>query len=181
MSGFRSILAGGTDRGDQLAATEYGRAINDFPVKFWWFNKHGYNPHVWQAVFHGAARPTVDGLSLLTRFRHLVAGRRGGKTLSAAWEVLFYALHPREFHRDAHGVDSDRPLWIWALAEDYVMGFPQATTLFEAMGQVGLVKGKDYYYNKTEKRLEFIDSGTILQFKTAVDPQSLRGAGLDIL
>jgi predicted phage terminase large subunit-like protein len=43
-----------------------------------------------------------------------------------------------------------------------------------------LVKDKDYTYNKTEKVIEFVN-GTLLEFKTADDPQSLRGAGLDIL
>ncbi len=151
--------------------------VDAFPVKFWWFAKHGYQPHVYQAMFHGAAEDGGD----LMQFRHLVAGRRGGKTLSAAWEVLFYALHPREFHRDAHGTDSERPLWIWILAKDYPSGFPSLATLLDVMSQAGLAKGRDYQYNKTERRIEFTDSGTIVQFKTADNPQSLRGAGLDIL
>jgi len=172
------VLAGGPHRADALAASEYPVVVERYPVKFWWFAKQGYQPHVWQAAFHGA---TNDDGETLKRFRHLVAGRRGGKTLSAAWEVLFYALHPREFHRDRHGVESDRSLWIWILAKDYPTGFPALTTLLEVMNQSGLVKGRDYHYNKTERRIEFIDSGTIVQFKTADDPQSLRGAGLDIL
>ncbi len=48
------------------------------------------------------------------------------------------------------------------------------------MTKVGLVKGRDFYHNKTEKRIEF-ENGTLIQFKTADDPQSLRGAGLDII
>src|SRR5690242_8179228 len=174
---YRSILAGGEHSSDWLAKNEYPRMVDRFPVKFWWFAQHGYNPHVYQALFHGA----VDDESHLTQFRHLVAGRRGGKTLSAAWEVLFYALHPREFHRDAHGEDSDRALWIWILAKDYPSGFPSLATLLDVMGQAGLQKGKDYHYNKTERRIEFTESGTLVQFKTADNPQSLRGAGLDIL
>lgn len=89
-------------------------------------------------------------------------------------------LHPEEFHRDAHGVESSRPLWGWVLTKDYPTGFAAITTLLEVMDKVGLVKGKDYQYNKTEKRIEF-DNGSLIQFKTADDPQSLRGAGLDIL
>lgn len=171
------MLAGGSHRADKLVELEYPRVVERYPVKFWWFAKHGYEPHVWQAVFHGAANPDET----LKPFRHLVAGRRGGKTLSAAWEVLFYALHPREFHRDAHGTESDKSLWIWMLAKDYPTGFPALTTLLDVMGQAGLIKGRDFHYNKTERRIEFIESGTIIQFKTADDPQSLRGAGLDIL
>jgi predicted phage terminase large subunit-like protein len=117
----------------------------------------------------------------LTLYRHLVAGRRGGKTLSAAWEVVFYMLHPEEFHRDAHGTESNRALWTWVLTKDYPTGFAAITTLLEVMvDKVGLVKGKDFQYNKTEKRIEFANGG-LIQFKTADDPQSLRGAGLDIL
>lgn len=173
---YRSVLAGGQHQAAELTRTEYPQAVDRFPTKFWWFAKHGYRPHIWQAVFHGAAQE--DGM--LIPFRHLVAGRRGGKTLSAAWEVLFYALHPSEFHRDAHHTTSDRPLWIWILAKDYPTGFASLTTLLDVMTQSGLVKGRDYQYNKTERKIEF-ENGTLVQFKTADDPQSLRGAGLDIL
>jgi phage terminase large subunit-like protein len=148
------------------------------PVKYFWFLKHGYRPHIWQALFHSAQRGDTH---LLSRFRHLVAGRRGGKTLSAAWETLFYALHPQEFHRDAHGVESNRAPWIWCLAKDHKMGRPQLLTFIDVMDQAGLVKDKDYRYNKTEKVIEFTASGTLVEFKSADDPQSLRGAGLDIL
>lgn len=149
------------------------------PVKYLWFLQHGYSPHIWQSLFHSAQ--TGD---ILTRFRHLVAGRRGGKTLSAAWEVLFYALHPEEFHRDAHGSESQRPLWIWALAKDYKIGRPSLLTFLEVIRQVGLVRDRDYRFNKTEKVFEFYrgeDLIAVVEFKSADDPQNLRGAGLDIL
>lgn len=174
---YRSVLAGGRHSSDWLAQHKYPQLVDRYPVKFWWFAKQGYNPHVFQGLFHGA----TDDEGHLTQYRHLVAGRRGGKTLSAAWEVLFYALHPSEFHRDAHGEESDRALWIWILAKDYPSGFPSLATLLDVMAQAGLVKGRDYHYNKTERRIEFIESGTLIQFKTADNPQSLRGAGLDIL
>lgn len=176
---FRSVTAGGHDRADALANL-WPQILADLPVKFYWFIQKGYTPHIWQGLFHSAM---CEGK--LTRFRHLVAGRRGGKTLSAAWEVLFYALHPREFHRDAHGIESERPLWIWALAKDYKVGRPSLLTFLEVIRQAGLVKDKDYRWNKTEKFFEFYDpEGNLLstvEFKSADDPQSLRGAGLDIL
>lgn len=174
---YRSVLAGGKHSSDRLAKREYPKIVERYPVKLWWFQSKGYNPHVYQALFHGAQ----DDRELLAPYRHLVAGRRGGKTLSAAWEVLFYALHPREFHRDVHGVESDRALWIWILAKDYPSGFPSLKTLLDVMQQAGLVPGRDYHYNKTERRIEFTESGTLLQFKTADNPESLRGAGLDIM
>ena len=170
------MLAGGSHVSKTLVETEYPKILERYPTKFWWFAQFGYQPHVWQAVFHGAA----DEHDLIKPFRHLVAGRRGGKTLSAAWETLFYALHPSEFHRDVHGTASDRPLWIWILAKDYPTGFASLATLLEVMGKAGLTKGRDYQYNKTERKIEFAN-GTLVQFKTADDPQSLRGAGLDIL
>ena len=150
--------------------------VGQFPTKLYWFLSKGYKPHLYQTAFHFA---TTAGR--ITRFRHLVAGRRGGKTLSAAWEVLFYAMFPEQFHRDVHGEDSDRPLWIWALAKDYKIGRPSLLTFLEVIRQSGLIKDKDYTYNKVEKVFEFKRSGTLVEFKTADDPQSLRGAGLDIL
>lgn len=127
-------------------------------------------------MFHGAHTG-----STLKRFRHLVAGRRGGKTLSAAWEVLFYALFPSEFHRDAHGKESNRSLWIWCLAKDYQAGRPSLRTFIDVCNAAGLIKDKDYKYNRAQQTFEFFESGTLVEFKTANDPQSLRGAGLDIL
>src|SRR5581483_2691856 len=180
----RSTLAGGSDTADNVAKEWFPRFARDFPVKLYWFLSKGYRPHEWQAVFH-AASDEYDGLRKLVRFRHLVAGRRGGKTHSAAWEVLFYALHPREFHRDAHGEDSERPLWIYLLAKDHKLGRPQLSKFLEVINEAGLIKGKDYDYNKTEKLFTFFaPDGTTtstVEVRSADDPQSLRGAGLDIL
>jgi predicted phage terminase large subunit-like protein len=172
---FRSVAAGGSQRADWLAEHIVPTLVEALPVKFWWFLKNNYRPHAWQATFHGARS---DGK--LARFRHLVAGRRGGKTMSAAWEVLFYCLHPDQFHLDAHGAEKERPLWVWVLAKDYKVGRPSLLTFLEAMDQAGLVKDRDYRYNKTERIIEFTN-GSLVEFKTAEDPQSLRGAGLDIL
>lgn len=176
MQDIKSVTAGGTHRAAELVATWQADVYQAFPEKFFWFASHGYFPHAYQTVFHGAHRG-----GRLTPNRHLVAGRRGGKTLSAAWEVLFYALHPHLFHRDVHGIESARPLWIWVLTKDYPTGFASRQTLLDVMRQAGLKRGVDYVENKTERRIEFPVTGTLLQFKTAEDPQSLRGAGLDIL
>jgi len=116
----------------------------------------------------------------LIRFRHLVAGRRGGKTLSAAWEVLFYCLHPEAFHRDAHSVDSTRPLTVWIGAKDSEIGRAARMTFLSVIADAGLKPGKDYKYNKTERTIEF-ENNTFLQFRTFDNPQMLRGMGLDIL
>jgi len=178
LQSYRSVAAGGHDSAAKLSDDLIPQLLADFPVKFWWFATRPtpYIPHVWQYLFHAANTDRQ-----LQGFRHLVAGRRGGKTLSAAWEILFYALHPAEFHRDAHGREMDRPLWIWALAKDYQAGRPSLFTFLEVLNQAGLVKDKDFRYNKAAQTFEFIESGTLVEFKTANDPQSLRGAGLDIL
>lgn len=156
--------------GVEVVVEQADAALERYPNKFLWFAQREYFPHLWQILFHGAPQ----------RFRHLVAGRRGGKTLSAAWEVLFYALHPHQFHLDMHGRESDEPLWIWVLAKDYKLGRPALLTFLKVMRQAGLTKGRDFEYNKTEKTITFPD-GTLVEFKSADDPQSLRGAGLDIL
>lgn len=180
----RSSLAGGSDTADAVAKEWLPRFAQDFPTKLYWFLSKGYRPHEWQAVFHAAA-DDYEGVRKLVRFRHLVAGRRGGKTYSAAWELLFYALHPREFHRDAHGEENDRPLWSYMLAKDHKLGRPMVDTFLEVIYKAGLVKGKDYEYNRSEKVFTFFapdgSRTATVEVRSADDPQSLRGAGLDIL
>lgn len=181
---YRSVAAGGTDTAGDVAERVYTEFASAYPEKLWWFMQHGYMPHEWQAAFHSA---TMQDVSRLVRFRHLVAGRRGGKTMSAAWEVLFYCTHPDVFHMDAHGADSSRPLWVWVLTKDHEVGLPARIAMQEAIVQAGLVSGRDFKYNKTNKTYEFYRDGdgetltAFVQFRTADDPQSLRGAGLDIL
>lgn len=148
-----------------------------YPLKFLWFAQKGYKPHYWQVLFHANTDPESDRL---TRFRHLVAGRRGGKTLSAAWDVVFYALHPEAFHMDVHGTNSRKPLHIWVLTKDYPVGMAALLAIREVLEAAGLTHGKEYKENRGNRWFEF-ENGTLLQFKTADDPESLRGAGLDIL
>ena len=153
-----------------------------FPLKFYWFIQHGYVPHVYQSVFHGLRRE--DGR--LVRFRHLAAGRRGGKTLGAAWEIVYYCMHPEAYYQDFYGKDWDgTPLWIWALCKDYKLGRPSYLTFLSVLRQAGLVHGRDYKLHKGERYVEFYASDgsslALVEFKTADDPESLRGAGLDLL
>lgn len=172
---IKSVLAGGEDRADDILKEILPQFADNFPDKLWWFSQHGYVPHAYQAAFHGA-----DTNGKLTRFRHLVAGRRGGKTMSAAWEILYYLLHPEAYHKHLHGTVDDRPLWAWCLTKDHPTGFAAWRTFSDVMHMAGLVKDKDYQRNLQERRLEFTN-GSMIQFRTAVDPQSLRGAGLDAL
>lgn len=148
-----------------------------FAHKFFWFLEQGYVPHNWQVLFHAMKN---EETSNLCRFRHLVAGRRGGKTLSAAWELLYYLLHPQQFHLDAHGEKSNRKLVCWVLTRDYPAGLPALMTFRDVLTQAGLTMGKEYKENKGNRWFEF-ENGSYLFFKTADEPDALRGAGLDIL
>jgi len=143
--------------------------------KFLWFAQSGYKPHYYQTLFHGATNPETGRIC---RFRHLVAGRRGGKTLSAAWDLIFYMLHPESFHEDYHGTKSTRPLVAWVVTKDYPTGLWSLLAIREVLNASGMVHGKDYKENRGNRWFEF-ENGGFLLFKTAEDPESLRGAGLD--
>lgn len=161
---------------ERLTPEELGDRLASFAVKIAWFVERGYKPHYFQLIFHSLQNEKRK----LLRNRHLVAGRRGGKTLSAAWETLFYALHPAEFHWDVHGEKSDRPLYIWALYKDNPTGLAAWTTFREVLKQSGLIHGKEYKEHKGNRWIEFAN-GSFMHFRTAEDPESLRGAGLDIM
>lgn len=161
--------------GVDLDAPALAKLIEPYAAKYAWFLSKEYIPHYWQSLFH-----TMRNSDQLCRFRHLVAGRRGGKTLSAAWETLYYLLHPEQFHRDAHAQENDRPLLAWVLTRDYPAGLPALMTFRECLRQAGLEPGVDYKEHKTNRWFEF-PNGSFLAFKTADQPDSLRGAGLDWL
>lgn len=158
-----------------LPDEELARLVELNAEKLGWFLQNGYEPHYYQLVFH-----TMWNDDRLKRYRHLVAGRRGGKTLAAAYEVAYYAMHPRRFHEDYHNKSSDEPLWIWSLSADYKMGRAALLTLRQVLRKLGLRKDVDYKENRTEKYFEFPD-GSLIEFKTAHEPENLRGAGLDLL
>jgi phage terminase large subunit-like protein len=145
-----------------------------YAKKLSWFMQHGYQPHYFQLLFHCMALNDKS-----TRYRHLVAGRRGGKTLSAIWEVLYYALHPEEYWLHFHNTVSDKPLWIWVLAKDFKIGNPARLGFREACKSF-MQYSIDYREHKGERYFEFAND-TLVEFKTADDPQNLRGAGLHML
>lgn len=151
--------------------------ITPFATKVAFFAQHGYEPHYHQALFHTAQNPDTH---LLARYRSLAAGRRGGKTLSAAHEVAFYMEFPEEFHRHAHGEESDRPLHVYALTENYKRLLPAYRAFKDALKQHGLQFGRDVKERIADKTFEF-SNGSLIEFRSADEPDSLRGAGLDIL
>ena len=160
----------------RLAPEELATYLASFPLKFAWFLSRKYKPHYYQAIFHALQ----DDDERLLRFRHLVAGRRGGKTLSAAWDTAFYCIFPSEFHWDAHKTKADEPLYCWALYKDNPTGLAAWTTFRNVMQRSGLEYGKDYKEHKGNRWFEF-ENGSFVHFRTAEDPESLRGAGLDIM
>lgn len=180
---YKSPLAGGKREDVLLSKEQMLELLAPIAQKYYWFLSKGYSPHVYQIFFHAMM---TNGQ--LTRFRALAAGRRGGKTLSAAWEVLFYALFPEVFHMHAHGKVSDKHLWIWVLTKSHKAGRPTLIAFREVLHQAGLKKNVDYkenlslsYFEFPDKSGEYGPNSTLVEFKSAEDPESLRGSGLDIL
>lgn len=163
--------------GITLDEGDIANGIAQYARKFLWFAQCGYKPHYWQMLFHMNTNPETNNLC---RFRHLVAGRRGGKTLSAAWEVVFYALHPDQYWHDFKQVESDKPLLIWVVTQDYPMGLWALLAVRDALKAAGCEEGREYKENRGNRWIEFAN-GTFLLFKTAENPQKLRGAGVDIM
>ena len=161
--------------GYPLDKKQYASFVSTGAAKFHWMREKGYTPHAWQALFHAMSRDDKT-----QRSRHLVAGRRGGKTLSAAWEVLYYCVNPSAWWADARGMSSTDPLWVWCITKTFRAGRPALLTFLSAVKQAGLTKGVDYTYNKTERIIEF-SNGTVMEFRSAENPDDLRGPGLHIL
>lgn len=158
---------------DEAAMLEY---CAPFIPKMVWFASKGYFPHYYQQLFHSLHG---DDEHILPQ-RHLVAGRRGGKTLAAAWELLYYVLHPEFFHWDVHGKKDDRPLYSWVLFKDNPTGMAAWTEFRRVLKESGLTHGVEYKENRSNRWFEF-ENGGFVHFRTAEDPESLRGAGLDIM
>ena len=164
------------DKLDEVSPELLAGMFAPFAPKFLWFEQRGYIPHLWQAIFHSMH----DEEGKLLRFRHLVAGRRGGKTLSAAEDVAYYCMNPAAFHWDAHRKESREPIHVWVLTKDHVIGRAALLTFRKVLTDLGLVVNQDYREHRGNRYFDF-DNGSLVEFKTADDPENLRGAGLDIL
>jgi phage terminase large subunit-like protein len=161
--------------GFPLSDTQYLKAVAPYAMKFHWMGSHGYQPHPYQGLFHSMART-----GKIMRFRHLVAGRRGGKTLSAAWEVAYYCTHPEAFWMDTQGIVSSEKLWVWCITKTFRAGRPALLTFLEVLRKAGLEKDRDFTFNKTDRIVEF-PNGTVVEFRSAENEDDLRGPGLHIL
>jgi hypothetical protein len=155
--------------------------------KLGWFFERGYGrkydrlqkkhvtsgPHLHQIMFHTMRNPQTG---LICQTRSLVAGRRGGKTMGAGWELAYYLEHPQFFHLDFHGVEDDRPLHGWVIASTSIVGRAARLVLRSIVttGQLGWTENRSEQFFETP-------GGGLLEMKTAVNPQDLRGMGLDFI
>jgi predicted phage terminase large subunit-like protein len=161
----------------KMSQEELLERVTPFATKIAFFQQHGYEPHYHQLVFHTAQNPETH---LLARYRSLAAGRRGGKTLSAAEDVAYYMEFPEEFHLHAHGKIDDRSLHVYALTENYKRLLPAYRAFKDTLIKHGLKFGRDVKERIADKTFEFAN-GSLIEFRSADEPDSLRGAGLDIL
>lgn len=166
---------------------EWAQRCAPYAHKLKWFHERGYGrhydrtlrqqvvagPHLHQTMFHTMQNPETGHLCAV---RSLVAGRRGGKTLSAAWEVAYYLEHPQMFHHDFHGEEDERPLHGWVISTTNIVARAALLTLRRCR-QVG---GLNWLENRSDRYFELAGGG-LLEFKTAVEPQNLRGMGLDFI
>lgn len=142
--------------------------------KLLWFLQRGYKPHPYQMLFHCNTDPVTE---LLARFRMEAAGRRGGKTLGAAWDTSCYLQTPHLYWREFKGTSSNDELHWWILGADMVVLRPTRQTFLKVLKQQGLEIDKDFNYNRANSYIEF-KNGSLVEFKSCVDPLKLVGAGL---
>ena len=111
-----------------------------------------YRPHTRQHAFH------LSG----ARYRGLISGIRGGKTLAGCIESLRLATKPGTY-----------PGLGWIVAPDYPMLQDSTMREFFRWCPRQVIAG----WHKTDRLLTLVD-GNEIQFKSANEPDSLRGATL---
>jgi phage terminase large subunit len=142
----------------------------------------GYRPHIHQQRFHASR----------ARFRLLVAGRRGGKTIAGAAEFLqrIYATIAADVAAnkvDAHGPDGpgifDRPARrnYWVVAPDYRLVEAARRYVFQFLPSGEWKKigaGRVAGWHRSDRTL-WLDPDVSVSFRTAEDPQRLVSESLD--
>ena len=116
-----------------------------------------YKPHYGQSKLHFPEKETA-------RFFVMVCGRRFGKTTASAMEATFYASQP------------NKKIWLVGLSYD------KADLMFREIWQkmvIGHANDIDKASEK-ERRIRF-KWGTTVEAKSADNPDSLVGEGLDLL
>ena len=122
-----------------------------------WFDYMGYNPHYGQKKLHFPDKETA-------RFFVMVCGRRFGKTTSSAMEATYYASQP------------NKRIWLVGLSYD------KADLMFREVWQRMVVGHSNDIIRASEKeRIIKFKWNTTVEAKSADNPDSLVGEGLDLL
>ena len=122
-----------------------------------WFDYMGYTPHKGQEKLH---YPTKD----TARFFVMVCGRRFGKTTCSAMEATFVASQP------------NKRIWCVGLSYD------KADLMFREIWKKMVVGHSNDIIRASEKeRYIKFKWGTVVEGKSADNPDSLVGEGLDLL
>ena len=117
----------------------------------------GYKPHYGQTKLH---YPTKD----TARFFVMVCGRRFGKTTASAMEATYYASQP------------NKRIWLVGLSYD------KADLMFREIWQLMVIGHSNDIIRASEKeRFIKFKWGTTVEAKSADNPDSLVGEGLDLL
>jgi len=122
-----------------------------------------YKPGIKQQQFHDSS----------ARFRGCVAGTRGGKTVAGANEAI--KLSAGSYKQFNHGKIFDgSPTFGWCIAESYpVLRDVVIKEIFKWLPKE-LIKD----WRKMENNL-ILKNGSVIGFRSADDPDRLRGVGLD--
>ena len=122
-----------------------------------WFNFMDYDPHFGQKKLHFPDKKTA-------RFFVMVCGRRFGKTTASAMEATYYASQP------------NKRIWLVGLSYD------KADLMFREVWQKMVVGHSNDIIRASEKeRIIKFKWNTTVEAKSADNPDSLVGEGLDLL
>ena len=122
-----------------------------------WFDYMGYMPHKGQIRLHYPRNKDA-------RFFVMVCGRRFGKSTAAAMEATYYASQP------------NKVIWLVGLSYD------KADIMFrEVWKRMVIGKANDIEKASEKDRIIRFKWGTTIEAKSADNPDSLVGAGLDLL
>tara|TARA_Y100001938_G_scaffold28132_1_gene37846 strand:+ start:2517 stop:3830 length:1314 start_codon:yes stop_codon:yes gene_type:complete len=122
-----------------------------------WFDFMEYKPHLGQSKLHFPKKDTA-------RFFVMVCGRRFGKTTASAMEATYYASQP------------NKRIWLVGLSYD------KADLMFREIWQKMVVGHQNDIIRASEKdRFIKFKWGTVVEAKSADNPDSLVGEGLDLL
>ena len=131
--------------------------IEDTNYKEEWFNFMGYTPHKGQVKLHYPEKDTA-------RFFVMVCGRRFGKTTASAMEATYVASQP------------NKKIWMVGLS------YEKADLMFREVWQRMVVGHSNDIVRASEKdRYIKFKCGTTVEAKSADNPDSLVGEGLDLL